>query len=72
MHSKIWNALSAFRIRSRTTTAAAPAARVESGSLRASPGARRHYDTRRAARQLDHCLSTGVDVYRHVSVGLDA
>ena len=34
------------------------------GSLRASPGAR-HYDTRRAADQLDHCLSTGVDVYRH-------
>ena len=31
MHSKIWNALSAFRIRSRTTTRRAPAARVEVG-----------------------------------------
>ena len=31
MHPKIWNALSAFRIRSHTTTAAAPAARAAVG-----------------------------------------
>jgi hypothetical protein len=54
MHSKIWNALSAFRFRSRTTTAAPRQHVWWLGSLRASPGAHRHYDTprRRPTRPL--------------------
>ena len=52
---KIWNALSAFRIRSRTTTAAAPAAGVEVGiaarAVRRSPPLR-HPPRRRPTRPL--------------------
>ena len=64
MHSKIWNALSAFRFRSPTTTAAPRQHVWRLGSLRASPGAHRHYDTPRR-RPTRHCLSTGADVCRH-------
>ena len=54
MHSKIWNALSASRFRSPTTTAAPRQHVWRLGSLRASPGAHRHYDTprRRPTRPL--------------------
>ena len=62
MHSKTWNALPAFRIRSHTTTAT-PQQHVAVGSLRAPPALAA--TTLHAAGQLDHCLSTGVDVYRH-------
>ena len=64
MHSKIWNALSAFRFRSPTTTAAPRQHVWRLGSLRASPGAHRHYDTPRR-RPTRHYLSTGADVCRH-------